>query len=255
MKSFTISALFIFLAFSIQAGNALKERMDRASQFYSESKYAEALEIWNGLVSSGNTDPNLFFNIGSAESLLGHIPESILAYERAERLSPADNRINDAIKKERAKIDNAVIPASPFFLIEGYHDFLGIFRPGGWVLLGLLFMGFALWQWLVSINAIRSYNLIPGRKIWYFAGTGFFFFMVGILSYHQLHKQDEAIVMSACDCRKAASEESPLTRTLSPGEKVRIIDQISDWNNVSLLNLDDCWVKTSCLKYIEIGSR
>ncbi|MFZ1675957.1 MAG: hypothetical protein WBP41_21525 [Saprospiraceae bacterium] len=255
MKSFTISALFVFLAFSIQAGKALKEKIDKASQYYVEGKYAEALEIWNGLVSSGNTDPNLFFDIGNAESLLGHIPESILAYEKAERLWPADDLINEAIKKERAKIDNAVIPASPFFLIEGYHNFLAIFRPGGWVLIGLLFIGFALWQWLVSINVIRNYSLIQGRKNWYITGVGFFFLMVGVLSYHRLHKHDEAIVMSACDCRKAASAESPLTRTLSPGEKVRITDHISDWNNVSLLNLDECWIKTGCLKSIEIGSR
>lgn len=254
MKSFLV-LIILFSACSVYAGSASKEKNEKAALFYSEGKYAEALEIWNDLVSSGNTDPNLFFNIGSAEALLGHIPESILAYEKAERLRPADKMIYEAIKKERAKIDNAVIPVSPFFLIEGYHDFLALLRPGGWELLGLLCIGFALSQWLVSINAIKNYSLIRGRKYWYFTGIGFFFLMVGVLSYHQIHKPDEAIVMSACDCRKAASTESPLTRTLGPGEKVRITDHIADWNNVSLLNLDACWIKTSCLKSIEIGSR
>lgn len=254
MKSFLVS-IFIFSACSMYAGSVSKDKNDKATLFYSEGKYAEALEIWNELVSSGNTDPNLFFNIGSAEAVLGHTPESILAYEKAERLRPADKMINEAIKKERAKIDNAVIPVSPFFLIEGYHVFLALFRPGVWELIGLLFIGFALWQWLASINVIRNFNLIGGSKYWYFTGVGFFFLMVGILSYHRLHKHDESIVMSVCDCRKAASGESPLTRTLSPGEKVRVTDHIADWNKASLLNLDECWIKTNCLKSIEIGSR
>jgi tetratricopeptide (TPR) repeat protein len=229
--------------------------MDNASQFYGEGKYAEALEIWNDLVSTGNTDPNLFFNIGSAESLLGHIPESILAFEKAARLRPGDHLINEAIKKERAKIDNGVIPVRPFFLIEAYRYLLAFFRPGGWVLIGLLFLVFVIWQWLVSIYAIKKYSLVRPRKNWYFTGVGFFFLAVGIFSYRGLHRHDEAIVMSACDCRKAASVESPLTRTLDSGEKVRITDHISDWDYVSLLNLDACWVKNGCLKTIEIGSR
>jgi tetratricopeptide (TPR) repeat protein len=255
MKSFIFSFFFVSLTCSIYAGITTKEIEDKATLLYSEGKYVEALEIWNGLVSSGNMDPNLFFNIGSAESLLGHIPESIMAYEKAARLRPGDNQINEAIKKERAKIDNAVIPVNPFFLIEGYHHFLAIFRPGGWVLIGLLFIVFALWQWLVSMKAIRNYSFFRGRKNWYFTGAGFFFLLLGILSYHRLHRHDEAIIMSACDCRKAASEESPLTRTLSPGEKVLITDHISEWDNVSLLNLDACWIKTGCIKTIEIGSK
>ncbi len=255
MKAFNFLIFFVSLTCSIHAGSTTKEMDTKAMSLYSEGKYAEALEIWNGLVSSGNTDSNLFFNIGSAESLLGHIPESIMAYERAARLRPADHLINEAIKKERAKMDNAVIPVSPFFVIEEYRYLLAIFRPGGWALIGLLFILFGLWQWLISINALRSHRLVPGRKNWYFTGAGFFFLLLGILSYHRLHRHDEAIVMSACDCRKAASAESPLTRSLSPGEKVRITDHISDWENVSLLNLDACWIKNECLKTIEIGSR
>ncbi|MBK9984527.1 MAG: tetratricopeptide repeat protein [Saprospiraceae bacterium] len=255
MKSFLVSIFFVSIACCVHAASASKELNTKAALLYSEGKYAEALEIWNGLVSSGNTDPNLYFNIGSAESLLGHVPESILAFEKAKRLKPGDDVISEAIKQERAKIDNAVIPVGSFFLIEGYRDFLAIFRPGGWVLMALLFGIIALWQWLVSIKAVENYIHIPGKKYWYCAVTGIFCVLIGFLSYHQLHKDDEAIVMTTCECRKAASAESPINRILNPGEKVRKTDRISDWNKVSLLNLDECWIKTGCLKPVEIGSR
>lgn len=255
MKFLFISFIIFISTLNMYGGNAPKEMYDKAAGYYREGKYSDALEIWYGLTKSGNTDPNLFFNIGSAESLLGHVPESILAFEKAERIKPADHAIDDAIKKERAKIDNAVIPVSPFFLIEWYRDFLAIFRPGGWGLLSLLFVLFALWQWLVSIRAIKQYALLTGRQYWYCVGAGIFFILIGFLSYHQLHKNDEAIVMTTCDCRKAASDESPITRTLNPGEKVRETDRISDWNKVSLLNLDECWIKRECVRTVEIGSR
>ncbi len=255
MKMLLVSFFFVFLACNINAGNTANDMNDKAAGLYREGKYTEALQIWYGAVSADNTDPNLYFNIGSAESLLGHISESILAFEKAGRLKPADEEIREAIKKERAKIDNAVIPVSPFFLIEGYRDFLAIFRPGGWALLALLFGIIALWQWLVSIHALKNYIHIPGKKYGYCAGAGIFVVMIGLLSYHQLHRHDEAIVMTACDCRQAASAESPITRTLNPGEKVRKTDRISEWNKVSLLNLDECWIKTECIKPVEIGYR
>ncbi|MEO6130579.1 MAG: SH3 domain-containing protein, partial [Saprospiraceae bacterium] len=62
---------------------------------------------------------------------------------------------------------------------------------------------------------------------------------------------DEAIVMNICESRQAASAESPVSRILYPGEKVRITDQISGWKKVSLLNLDEGWMNVDCLTSID----
>ncbi|HZV72062.1 MAG TPA: SH3 domain-containing protein [Saprospiraceae bacterium] len=254
MKSCIPLLILVFFAFHSKAGSAFNDMRERAALLYSEGKYAEALVIWYDIVNSGNTDPNVFFNIGSAESMLHHLPESILAFEKATRLRPADKLIKEAIKKERAKMDNAVIPVSPFFLIEWYHQLLAILRPGGWVFTGFLFLAFSLWQWLVSIHALRKFELIRRNRNWYFSAAGFLFVLMGLLAFHRIHKKDEAVVMLTCDSRQAASEESPVTRILNPGEKVRITDHIGDWNKVSLLNLDEGWIKKECIQTIVIGT-
>ncbi len=237
----------------LEAGVPSNEMNERAAELYHEGKYDESLQLWYDIDKSGNTDPNLYFNIGSAEALQNHIPESILAFEKALRLSPGDHAIIEAIKKERGKIENAVIPVNPFFLIEWYRMFLGLLRPGSWGLMGLLLLFIALAQWLKSIQAFTKFEFIPGKNILFFLISGIFCIGVGFVSYHQLHRSDEAIVFSLCDCRQAPSEESPLTRTLYAGEKVRITDHISEWKRVSLLNLDEGWIKQDCLRAIEIG--
>lgn len=234
-----------------RGSGSLSAKSDSASTLFSHGKYAEALNLWYTIVQSGNTDPNLYFNIGNAESLIGHVPESILAYEKAEKFKPSDHVIKEAIKKEREKIENAVIPVSSFFLIDWYRGLISLFRPGGWIWLALLLLCIGIVKWLVEVKSIRIHGWITGRNKFYFLEAGLVCIAIGFLSYHQLHHSNEAIVMTTCDFRQAASGESPVVRTLYPGEKVKITDHISNWNKVSLLNLDEGWINADCLKLIQ----
>ena len=241
-----------FLAIN-QAEGSSKELNENASTLYRDARYGEALDIWYQLARSGNTDPNLYFNIGSAEALSGHIPESILAFEKALRFRPADKEIREAIKKERGKMENAVIPVASFFLIDWYKIGLTFLRPGGWTFGGLIFLIVFVIQWLMHVKAIKAVGRPGIKNNWIFLAAGVSFMLIGFLSYHQLHRKNEAIVMAYCDCRQAPALESPLTRKLEAGEKVRITDQVADWNKVSLLNLDEGWVKKECLRVIDVG--
>ena len=244
MKSYGKSTVLVCIMLaisgtSLQAGNDQKLLNEKASQLYHDGQYEESLRMWYSLAETGNTDPNLYVNIGHAEAIQGHIPESILAFEQALRLCPGENEISEALKKQRGKIENAVIPVNPFFLLEWYRMGLGFLRPGSWVMSGLLILIFALFQWLVSIHAISRLIVFNGKGIWPCLAGGILFILIGFMAYSQLHRPDEAVVMVSCDCRQAPSDESPLMRLLNPGEKVRITDHIAEWNKVSLLNLDE----------------
>ncbi|MEO6133097.1 MAG: hypothetical protein ABIQ02_14745, partial [Saprospiraceae bacterium] len=185
MKSILIFIFCTALNISSFASSNTAKLNEAASALYTEGKYAEALGIWYGLAASGNTDANLFFDIGNAESILGHIPEAILAYERAAKWRPGDRTIQEAIKKERVKIENAVIPVNSFFLIDWYDNIMAMFRPGEWVWLALLLLGMGIMQWLVKMEAIRKIGWINGRNPLYFIGTGMLLLIIGVLSYNQ----------------------------------------------------------------------
>ena len=228
------------------------ETSEQASQLYLEGNYEGSLHIWYDLVKSGNTDPNLYFNIGNAEAIQGHVPESILAFEKALRYDPADKEIRNALKKEREKIENAVIPVSDFFLLVWLRNGLSLFRPGTWSLIGLVFILIGLTEWLGYNKRYEKLKILTFNK-WIYFTTGILLISIALLAYQQIHRNDEAVVMITCDCKQASSEESPLLRVLHPGEKVRITDQIGDWKKVSLLNLDACWIKEDKLKTIVVG--
>ena len=249
---FILIIIFISLAGFLRAEEGSYESKEQASQQYLEGNYEQALTIWYDLVKAGNTDPNLYFNIGNAEAIQGHVPESILAFEKALRFNPADNDIREALKKQREKIENAVIPVNDFFLMVWLRNFLSLFRPGTWSLIGLLSILIGLTEWLGYNKRYEKFRILTFNK-WIYITIGLFLIALALLAYQQIHRKDEAVVMITCDCKQASSEQSPLLRILHPGEKVRITDQIADWKKVSLLNLDACWIKQANLKTIVVG--
>jgi tetratricopeptide (TPR) repeat protein len=254
-RGFLIAGFFISLLLAIEAREGIKAVNDQAVQLYRDGNYDRAVKIWYDLMKSGNTDSHLYYNVGSAEALLGHTAESILAFEKALRFNPSDQEIKDAIKRERSKIENAVIPVTPFFLVEWWHTFLSLLRPGGWGLIGLLLFITGLILWLGPEKWTNKIHVFKGKNVWAIPIAGFLFILTGFLAYYQLHRTDEAVVMISCECHKAPDADSPLTRTIHPGEKVKITDQIAEWQKVSLLNLDEGWVKNECLQQIEIGKQ
>src|SRR4030095_7022785 len=108
----------------------------------------------------------------------GNIPGAILAYERALRYKPADGKIREAIKKERNKIENAVIPVNAFFIVEWSRIGLAVLRPGYWALMGLFILLGALIQWLASFGAIHRFGFIQGKSIWIVTAVGVLFLLI-----------------------------------------------------------------------------
>lgn len=255
MRPWIFVFLINFLACSVMCSatdSNFSSRRENAEELYKAGKYKEALDAWYSLESEGYSDPDLFFNIGSAESMSGNIPGAILYFEKAKRFRPADKIIIKAINNERSKIENSVIPVNSFFIATWIRTGLSILRPGGWAMAGLILFSFALFFWLASLHSTSGFfrNI---KKGWLLLIPAFIFMLLAFISYSEIHRGNEAIVFTSCDFREAPTDESPLTRLVQPGEKVKINDQLSGWYKVSLLNLDEGWVKKDCLKQIMRG--
>lgn len=249
-----LSSLLIFtvcwLAFIGVATAANPE--DEAAQLFQHKQYKEALNVWYGLVQDGNVGPGIYYNIGVAESLLGQTPKAVLAFEKALRFKPADKRILEALVLERKKIENAVIPVPAFFLSTWIKTALSFLRPGYWAIIGLTIILLLL----VLMTKDKSYawrNQGAERwKVLILLAAGILFLLCGWLSYRQLYREDEAIVVAESVFRQAPSDDSPSLRIIYPGEKVVLSDQIGGWHQVRLLNLDEGWVKSESFELIKI---
>lgn len=223
----------------------------KAVTLYNNRQYDEALTIWSNMANPKN-NAGVYFNIGLAESQLHHTPEAIYAYEQALRLRPLHLKFTKALEQERKKMDNPIIPLGSFFMERWYMGWITFIRPGTWAALGLLIIILALVTYLFQIGAFVRKKEIPKKVSIILVLIGAGFLITAFLSHHHLYQQDEGILMQTCELKQASSEESPVLRQLSAGEKVRIKDKIGEWNYVALLNLDYGWVKSDCIKIISI---
>ncbi len=223
---------------------------EEAAILFQQKQYKEALDIWYGLVQSGNTGAGIYYNIGVSESILGQTPKAILAFEKALRFTSSDKKILEAIELERKKIENAVIPVPSFFLSKWIRSALSLLRPGYWAMIGLVnFIVLLFWMIRFKLMLLNKRNARARQVVLLFT-AGVFFLLCAWLSYRQIYRTDEAIVVVESIFRQASSDASPSLRTIYPGEKVIVSDQIGDWYQVRLLNLDEGWVKSESLELI-----
>jgi tetratricopeptide (TPR) repeat protein len=222
-----------------------------AATLFHNQQYQEALDIWEKMVDA-KSNAGLFFNIGLAQSKLGHPALAIYAFEQALRICPLHSSYTKALEAERKKMDNPVIPLNTFFLNQWYLGWITLFRPGVWAILGLAIASIALLFYLISIKALPGKTKITITAIRSLGFVGLFFLATSMLSALHLFRKDEGIIMTSCALKQASSADSPTLRQLSAGEKVKIEDRIGEWYYVALLNLDYGWIQSSDLSLISI---
>jgi tetratricopeptide (TPR) repeat protein len=221
----------------------------QADSLFKAGRHQEAISIWEE-VAKTSPHAGLYFNIGLAHAHLGQTANAIYAFEQGLRLDPSNQRLSLELEKARKQIPDAVIPLEPFFLSEWYHSLILALRPGVWALLGLIVLLLLVLHALAAKGILPVRHLDPGKKYLWGILPGVVMLLLAFLSYREIHRTDEAIVMQVCALRQAPAAESPVTRTLSGGEKVILKDRIGDWYHVALVNLDYGWIKEECLQVI-----
>ena len=246
--------VFLFWIPCLISTSLFAQEEDSARVMFERGEYNHALVVWSEMIASGNASAALYYNMGLAYSALNQTGQAIMNFEKASRIKPGNAEILEAIKFEREKILDAAIPVKPFFLKVWYQQLVMLFRPGIWAMLGLLLLSVALAQLL-----FRWKNVLPDwkdqlaqKRIW-FAAALLMLILAG-LSYTELYRTNEGIIMETCAFHQAPAEESPVIIELGPGEKVVVTDQIGDWLNVYLVNQEAGWVHNNCVEIIRIGS-
>lgn len=251
-----ISCLVILICGMLLPGHTHAENPeDTAKRYFENKQFQEASAIWYDLVQSGKGTSGVYFNIGLAQSSLGNIPQAMLAFEKALRLEPSNKMIKKAIQLEREKMANAIIPVEPFFLLKWTTGLLAIFRPGYWSFFGLGALIFAVFLHIKRDDLkIKSNPFLQHRAKLMISGLGLLFILLAFLSYSGLYRTDEAILHLPCEIRQAPSEDSPQLLALNPGEKMIILDQLTGWYRIRLLNIEEGWIKSDCVTRIDLGT-
>ena len=218
---------------------------------YSDNRYQDAISAWEEITVSGKEAPEVYCNIGDAYFKLANYPKAILNYERALKLDPS---YSDA----RYNLDFAggfvqdKIEAVPEFILKSLARkicyFLG---SNAWAVLFLVLLALALCMCLMFMLASSTGK----RRTGFYSGIVLLLLSLCCLGFsvwqkHDYDKADSAIVMLPVSSVKSSPSGGKDLFIIHEGTKVKIIDSVGSWQNISLADGRQGWIDGSAIEII-----
>lgn len=217
---------------------------------YESGEYENALNTYLDL-GQEQTSASLLYNIGNCYFKLEELPESILYYERAARLSPADDDIKANLKLARALVVDRIAEV-PTLELGNYWD---RFKAGSdvdqWARLSLwtcLFGFLALTGLFFLKDVMRKIGIAAVTIL--FATTLFSMIMAAVRKDEVLHGSEAIIMANKVDIKSAPSDQSTDLFLLHEGTKVELIRKKEEWSEILLINGKVGWMPSDDLEII-----
>lgn len=206
---------------------------ERANEAYAAQNFAEATQLYESIVASGDYSADLFYNLANARYRLGEPGQAILGYERTLALDPghAEARANlDFIRGQTG----SKIPA---------RDWTRYLLPAWSVSAFTLIATIAGWVAVLAVAA-WSFRLIargPGLGITVLAAL-LCAWSVGGLLLTQGNGDPAIVTAKRATARYAPAETSPAAETLPAGSRVRVLVRRGEWVYCDLPTSGSGWM-------------
>lgn len=223
----------------------------RANTLYENESYGEAIEIYEGILAEGQASAALHFNLANAYSKINQKGKSMLHYERALVINPADPSITHNRDILKGRLDTEISEIPDFFLLRYWRAFTGWLSSGIWSVLHLLLLGisvFVLYRWLMSDDLAAK-----KRYFGLFIASLLLSLMMLVFAYSRYtHEtsQDRGVVMISQALQSNPDGKSEVLLQLSEGVKIKILDKIEDWYKVQLEDKEIGWIKENSFEVI-----
>lgn len=241
--------IFQFFAFSLFAQ---EEAIKNAETAYAQENYAEAIEIYETLLTNYGESSQIYYNLGNAYYKNGEVARSILNYERALLLNPGDNDIRFNLQMAKMRSVDRIEPVDEFFLAKWFHALQDKGSTDSWAKLAIvcfiLFIGclllFFFSRWLRL------------KKIGFYIGCILLVVIIfaNIFAYNQkkeLVNRTDAIVFSPTVTVKSSPDASGTDLfVLHEGTKVKIMSSIGEWNEIELEDGNKGWMPKKDMELI-----
>ncbi|MBR1927261.1 MAG: BatD family protein [Bacteroidales bacterium] len=218
---------------------------------YSDSRFKDAADSWEGILASGVASPELYCNIGDAYFKQGNYPRAILNYERALKLDPSfsDARYNLDFTQN---FTQDKIEAVPEFILESVGRKL-CYSLGSdtWAVLFLVFLALTAAGVLVFLLS----PMTGRRRLGFYCGIVFLLLSLLCLDFsawqkRDYGKKDSAIVMLPVSSVKSSPSGDKDLFVIHEGTKVKILDNVGDWQYISLADGRQGWIASSAVEVI-----
>lgn len=220
---------------------------------YTSGQWSESIDAWKSLEDTGVETPDLYYNLGNAYFKSGDYARAVLYYERTLKSDPSysDARFNldfaDGLIRD--KIDGV-----PEFVLKSWARKLSwCFSSDTWAVISLMLLALSL-ALAVLFFAGTSPRL---RRTGFYGGIAAILLSASAFGFAKWQKisflkDDHAVVMVPVSSVKSSpsQESSKDLFVLHEGTKVRILDSVGEWKNISLSDGRQGWIKDNDIEII-----
>ena len=228
------------------------ELFEKANQAYNQKEYSQAITLYEDLVKEGYVDAIVYYNMGNAYYKDGQLAKSLLWYERALRLEPANEDIKHNIAFVNQQTIDKMEIQPEFFLKEWIGAIQNLFPSRGWAILSVV-LGVCL---CVSVVLMLVFSTSKGRTSMFLSACVCFILAIVSITFANLqaknaHRTDEAVIMRKMLTVKSTPDTSGTDLfTVHEGLKVRITDEAGSWIEVRFANGNKGWIMKETVEII-----
>lgn len=253
MSSICYSLQIILILFSgslfAQSNEAL---LDSANTAYSKNKFDAAIKHYDQIIANGYESPEVYYNLGNAHYKSSRIALAILNYERAKKLSPADEDINYNLKMANAKLVDKIESLPQLFITDWWNSFILSLSERNWsiIFIAFIWIGFAglLIYFLTKNRSTKQLGFIICVAA--FAFSLFFLFVARKSNQISMSRNEAIILTSSVSIKGSPSEQGTNLFILHEGTKVHLEQTNGDWLEVKIPNGNRGWIKSADLVII-----
>jgi len=251
MKRAVLIGILLIFDYSFAQEN-VGEIFDNANKFYIDEKYQEAINEYVEILNTGYENGAIYFNLGNAYYKLGSIGKAILYYEKAKKIIPDDEDINNNLQLANLYIADKITPVPELFYVRYFKSFTKLMSPNNWMKVFL-----ALYIILCLTNCGRI--VIKKQKVRNFLHKLIFlsafltalFLFIMLYSFYELNRHDWAIVMSdKVEVSSSPTEDSTELFSIHEGTKVKIKRTNEEWIEISLADGKVGWITKDHIEII-----
>ena len=226
---------------------------DSANAAYTEGNWEDAVKDYEMISSLGLESPQLYCNLGNAWFKTGNLGKAILNYERALRLDPSYSDARYNLEFANTRTQDRIDAVPEFVLKTWMRKLCYTLDSDSWAIAFLVLLaltGSMLLLFLLSPST-------AGKRTGFISAVVLLLlcsFSLGfsIRQKNECLQKDGAIVMKPVISAKSSPSDSGNMDLfiLHEGTKVKVLDAVGEWNNISISDGRQGWVKASELELI-----
>ena len=224
---------------------------EKANEVYKAGNYDSAKVLYSEIIQNGMVSSELFYNLGNTFYKKGNIPEAILFFERARRLSPNDEDIKYNLDIANTYITDKIAPLENVFFTKWWESITYAFSVTTWsVLFILLLLSAAALFTLFGVSnnrKVKQLGLLGGGFV---LGASVVVILLTNSAFNKLNL-NQAIVFSPTVNIKSEPGLNAMDQfVIHEGLKVKIIDTDGDWTRIRLSDGNSGWLQSQSIEKI-----